>query len=110
MKLIHWIKTKPGLFLLLACTAVLCIAAAPAGRDYVISTLTVWPAASENGTNSVIVKSKGGTNWWGIDPTNALLATRIRGTNYTAVYETNLFITNGGVAYPFKVRNGLIVY
>lgn len=33
--------------------AFLCIAAAPAARDYFISTLVVYPAPAENGTNTV---------------------------------------------------------
>lgn len=86
-----------------------CIAAAPAARDYVISTLVVWPAAAENGTNSVMFRDKTGTNWVRISPTNANFETRWQGTNFTAILRTNLFLTNGGVAYPVKIRNGLWV-
>ena len=92
-----------------ALVAFCCIAAAPAARDYVISTLRVWPAASENGTNSVTIYNKGGTNWVGVEPTNALLVTRYNGTNYTAITHTNFFLTNGGVANAVKIRNGIWV-
>lgn len=83
--------------------------AAPGARDYFISTLVVYPAADENGTNTVRVVDKTGTNWWAIAPTNAQQLVRWQGTNYTALMNTNLFLTNGGVAYPVKIRNGLWV-
>ena len=94
---------------LLLVATVLCFSAAPAARDYFISTLIVWPAATENGTNSVRFADKTGTNWVAVSPTNAQQIVQWQGTNYTALMNTNLFLTNGGVAYPVKIRNGLWV-
>jgi hypothetical protein len=88
-----------------------CIAAAPASRDYVISTLSVWPAAAENGTNSVIFRNKGGTNWWGIEPTNAAVKMRWMGTNYTGISWTNILVTNAAASSgrTLVFKNGLLV-
>ena len=101
--------TKPLAGIGLASLVLLCIAAAPASRDYFISTLIVYPAATENGTNSVRIVDKTGTNWVAFSPTNAQHVVQWQGTNYTALMNTNLFLTNGGVAYPVKIRNGLWV-
>jgi hypothetical protein len=108
----YWTKNHPLLSLfLVAITAVMCIAAAPASRDYVISTLSVWPAAAENGTNSVLFKNKAGTNWVGIEPTNGAIVQRWWGTNYTGMRWTNINVSNpvagGGLRLIFK--NGLLV-
>ena len=89
----------------------LCVAAAPASRDYVMSTIVGWPAASENGTNSVIFKNKAGTNWWGLDPTNARVGIRWWGTNFTGITWTNIDVSNpvAGAGKKLTFKNGLLV-
>src|SRR5262245_24257519 len=80
-----------------------------ADRDYKFHTVQIRPKATSNGTSAWHTVNKGGTNWIGVDPTNGVLYTRINGTNFVAINQTNLlYITNGGVAYPIKIRNGLI--
>lgn len=110
-KITDWIAAQPLLAAFLVFIALVCtsFAAAPAARDYFLSTLRVFPHPSENGTNSFLVYDKTGTNWVGVSPTNASLVTRWQGTNYTALLNTNLWLTNGGIAYPVKIRNGLWV-
>lgn len=101
-------KTLVSLLALIALIAIGCKPAYAAERNYSISTLDVRPVASGNGTNTAIFRDKTGTNWLSISPTNATLQLKWQGTNYTAM-STNLWITNGGVAYPLKIRNGIFV-
>lgn len=100
------LQSRPLVCFLLGALCMLCIAAAPASRDYFISTLRVYPAADENGTNSFTVFNKAGTNWLGIEPTNAAVTLRWSGTNFTAVAWTNIS-TAATVGMVFK--NGILV-
>lgn len=111
VRLLHSIARFGLVALFLVLLALVAAPATAADRDFKINTLHVTPTANGNGTNVARFVNKGGTNWIGIDPTNGNFYLRNNGTNFIAITQTNtLWITNGGVAYPIKIRNGLIVY
>lgn len=100
------VEARAGLVVFVLPLALLCIAAAPAGRDYFISTLRVYPAATANGTNSVTFYDKAGTNWFGIAPTNGTITLRWSGTNYSAVAWTNI---STAATHQLVFKNGILV-
>ena len=76
--------------------------------DWTFSSVNVQPNAGNNPSNAFRVYDSTGTNWFGINPTNAQPQMQMGGTNISGI-STNIINTNNIGTQTFVFRNGILI-